>query len=200
MASYWERLGEGVGYGLAAIVLGPAAALERRARRAMRGALVDFCSERQPVRLSAPRGALRRRVRLAERGAAPLAIEIELELASRTARLRADLDRMPGYVEARVARSLGSLRPDERWQVPSLASAGAFSIWSDNLPRGDATALVELVAGAMATIDAVDILLAPESLEVLAVAPQTIEGWTALGDGVSALAIWLSARWPTSYR
>jgi hypothetical protein len=201
MTSYWEQLGESMGYGLAAIVLGPAAALERRTRRAMRGGLVDFCSERQPVRLQAPRGTLRRSVRLATRGAAPLALEVELELSSRTARLRADLERMPGYVEARVARSRSSLHPDasQRLATP-LSSSGEFSLWSDSLPLADATALVEIAARATAAIEAVEIRLSPESLEVLAVAPQRAEGWIVLGDGVSALASWLSARWQTSYR
>lgn len=92
MSSLWERFGEHIGYGLAAVVLGPHAAFERRARRAMRAAMVTWCAPLRPEKLDAPRGKLRRRAELPAPGGS-LAIDVVLDLARREARITLPLER-----------------------------------------------------------------------------------------------------------
>jgi len=198
--SFWESLGERVGYGLAAVVLGPVVARERRARRAMRSALLEFCRPLQPLRLLAPPGVLRRSVQLPV-ATGSSALEIVMDLESRRVRITASIERLPSYVEARIAKSLSSLH-DERLRLSEArAGSGAFRVWTESLDVDVAKALVESVAGGpLERLAAVEVELSAERLDVLAVAPQSDEGWQAIGDGLTGLAAWLAAKWPASYR
>lgn len=102
MSSYWVSLGERVGYGLALVVLGPAAALERRARLAMRAALLDFCSELQPLKLIAPKGKVRRSVaRAGDRARSQVATGADHRPDRAVAGLRRSADRVRAAAAAR---------------------------------------------------------------------------------------------------
>lgn len=192
MASVWERFGEHIGYGLAAVVLGPQAALERRARRAMRAAMIAFCEPLGPVKLEAPRGILRRRAELrADRG--PVALELELDLRKRSAHASLVLERLPNYVAATITKDASTLDPH--------AAPGPLSVASASLDAAVARALRDVVAaGPLQRVESFSITISPERLEILAVAPKTREEWDALGEGALAIVAWLSGRWPASYR
>lgn len=200
MASYWVKLGERIGYGLAVVVLGPGAALERSARRAMRAALLDFCGELQPLKLIAPKGKVRRSAQLPV-VAGSLALEIELDLRSRRVQITVPIERLPTYVEARIAFALPLLYEDRRLRLPTpRAFSGTFCVWTESLADDVAKALVEAVAGSAAPLHAIEITLSAERIEVLAIAPQSSQEWTAIGDRLVRLAASIATLWPASYR
>jgi hypothetical protein len=200
--SVWERFGERVGYGLAVVVLGPAAALQKRERRAMRTAMVEWCKDLQPVKLEPRPGVLRRSAVLPETGGSRSA-EIELDIEERRVRVGVSLDRrLPSYVEVRVGKRAPSLDPTMKWRMGTpRAVAEDFRLDSESLDVEASTALVSAIAaGPLARLVAIEIVLTPERIELLTIAPSTPEGWVPIGEGIVALTSWLTARWPSSYR
>jgi hypothetical protein len=198
--SAWETLGEKVGYGLAAIVLGPHAALERRARRTIRLAMVGWAEAHQPVKREAPRGALRRSVTL-RAGSEPIDVDLDLDLAERRATLAFAIARLPSYVDVTVDNDAGRVRNMKLRRLPPRAASGAFRLDGDALDVPTAQALVEAVSsGPFGNLEAIEIELTPERVTVFTLAPSSQEGWSAIGDGIAHLVGWLIDRWPPSYR
>jgi hypothetical protein len=198
--SAWETLGEKVGFGLAAIVLGPHAALERRARRSLRLAMVGWAEAHQQVKREAPRGALRRSVTL-RAGGEPIDVDLELELAERRTSLAFAIARLPGYVDVTVDKDAGRVRNMKLRRLPPRAAAGAFRLDGDELDLPTAQALVEAIAsGPFGHLEAIEIALTPERVTIATLAPSSREGWTSIGEGIAHLVGWLVDRWPPSYR
>lgn len=198
--SVWERLGEKVGYGLATIVLGPHAALERRARRAMRTAMVQWVMAHRPSKREAPRGILRRTVSL-QADAEPIDVDVEVDLHARRASLTFPITRLPSYVDVTVDKNAGAVMGARLRRTAPLASAGAFRLDGEALDRPTAQALVEAIAGGpFDRLEGIVITLQPERITIDVLAPVTRAEWDALGEGVVGVVAWLVARFPASYR
>lgn len=180
--AFWVRVGEAIGYGLAAVVLGPSEAISRRERRRIRQTFLAWCDERGSVRHEAARGMLRRTITLTTpTGTMPA--EVELDPFARRARILAVIAPLPSWVRA-------SARRDETLQV-----------MSDSLDPASLRALRDSVlASPLGELRVIQIDLESERLEVLVIAMTTIEAWRAIGDGVVALTDWVSTRWPVGYR
>ena len=203
MSSFWESLGESIGYGLATVVLGPAAALERRARLAMREALLLFCRDLQPLRLAAPRGTLRRSAQLPLALGVVLPLEIEVDLKRRVVRITAPLERLPAYVEARIGKSILWIYPDLRMRLAEpKARSGAIAVWTQTLEVDVAQALADAVAGSQGldSVVAIEIVLQPERIDLHMTAPQDLEAWAAAREVLQTLVTFVATRWPPSYR
>jgi len=183
MASYWEMLGERVGYGLAAVVLGPVAALERRTRRTMRAAMLDSFEDLRPLRLERRRGTIRRNVQLPT-GAGATSIDIDLDLHTHKTKLTLRLERLPSYVEARIQKH-----------------GSEFRLTTTSLDDDANHALVAMLTnGSLAGLDAIEIALSPEEVVIHITAPTTSEEWATIRAGLVDMVSWLAARWPASYR
>lgn len=180
--SFWERVGQGIGYGLAALVLGPPAAISRSERRKIRRAFVAWCDEQSAVKLEGRRNVLRRSITMTSAlGAMPA--EVELDSFARRATLRVTIPPLPAWVRAQVACESG------------------VTVESESLDREAQRALRDFVAaGPLGALRVLDVDIASERLEVLAIAVTTLDAWRAMGRGVVALADWLAERWPLGYR
>ena len=197
--SLWEELGERIGYALAAVVLGPAVALERRGRREMRAALREWSASLAPTDLVAKeRGVLRRNVRLPTTRD-PIVADVTLDPFARRATLRATTQMLPGYVRCTVARAPSRLDGVEP-NLPALASAGEVRLDSETLDPETGTALVSALAATASRIDAFEIELRSERTTIRFLAPAHRDGWRAVEDMTRALSAWLAEKWPASYR
>jgi hypothetical protein len=200
---FWERLGERIGYGLAAIVLGPAAALERRTRRSIRRAMLDYVRDLEPMKLESRRGLLGRNVSLRAAAGATLPAEIEVDLEGRRARVVVQFERLPAFVDACISRDVRELdelphRPTG-WVVATTPTNVRLD--SDTLDGPAAEALVAAIAaGPLSSTDAFELTISPDRMTLITRAPITRAGWTSIGEGVIAAVAWLIARWPSSYR
>jgi hypothetical protein len=192
--TFWEELGERVGYGIAALIYGPAAALERSHRRAFRRALRAYCSGIDTVRMTPKRsGVVSRRITLAH----DVSAEVELDLASRHAWFEVQLERRPAFVEAIIDKHLGSIDYD-----PKIAIAeGELRLSSRTMPADDQKAMLSAIArGPLERLTAVEIVVDPERVVILTPAPTTAEQWSVIERGCLDLVAWIGARWPISYR
>ncbi|HEY1958987.1 MAG TPA: hypothetical protein VGH28_25415 [Polyangiaceae bacterium] len=180
--SFWESLGEGIGYGLAALVLGPPAAISRGERRRIRLAFNAWCEEQSAVRLEGSRGVHRRSIRFRSAiGTTPA--EVTLDLFSRRASIHVGIPPLPAWVRARVE------------------CEHAVRVTSDTLDLAAQRELGDFVAaGPLGELRVVRVDVASERLEVFAIAVTTLDAWRAMGRGVVALADWLADRWPVGYR
>ena len=180
--SFWERVGEGIGYGLAALVLGPPAAISRSERRRIRRAFVAWCDAHDATKIEAPRGVARRAIALPTK-LGKLPVRAELDVNARRARIEATIAPLPTFVRAAVIRD------------------GALRVESDVLDPASRAALRDrIAAGKLGDLHALAIGVASEELVVVAIALTTPEAWRALGDGVVDLAEWLAEKWPVGYR
>jgi hypothetical protein len=75
--SFWEAVGEKVGYGLAAIIYGPRVALEQRHKRTIRRAFAAWLGDEKFTKQVAEAGRVRR---LVERQSDELSFLLECEL------------------------------------------------------------------------------------------------------------------------
>jgi len=180
--SFWERVGEALGYGIAAVVLGPPAAISRSERRRVRRSFVAWCDEHAAVELAGSRGVTRRAITLdAKLGGLPA--RAELDVLARRARIEVRIAPLPSFVRATVIRD------------------GALRVESDSLDPASIQALRDRVAsGKLGELRALAVGIASEELVVVAIAMTTLEAWRGIGEGVVELAEWLAERWPASYR
>jgi hypothetical protein len=200
MASIWESMGERVGYALAAIVLGPAAALQRQARRRTIRAVVLYCEEYEPTELEAPKGVLRRGARLPTISG-PISIEIELRAFEGRATLSLTITALPSHVNATVSRAAWEVQGLLSRLPAPLAREGTLRVDSETLDVETARALLDVIAkGPLATLNAMELEIRREQIDVHVVAPSTLEQWKAIGEGVVTLEAWLTSRWSSSYR
>lgn len=177
-----ERLGEVLGYLLAAVALGPPAALARSERRKVRQSFLAWCDEHGGLRLDAGRGITRRAIALPTKFGA-LSARVELDAYARRARVEAAIAPLPSFVRATFVRD------------------GGLRVESDALDATSLSALREhVVSGKLGELRALAVGVASEELVVVAIAMTTLEAWQAIGQGVVELAEWLAARWPASYR
>jgi len=180
--SFWERVGEGIGYGLAALVLGPAAAISRSERRRVRHAFNAWCDEQSAVKLEAPRGVMRRAITMKSSiGAMPA--EVRLDLFARRALIRVAIQPLPPWVRARVE------------------CEHAVRVVSDTLDLAAQRELGNFVArGPLGELRVVHVDVASEAIEVYAIALTTLAAWRSVGGGIVTLADWLVEKWPVGYR
>ncbi len=197
--SIYERLGEAIGYGLAAVVLGPKAALERRARRAIRHALLDWCAPLDPVKLVAPRGVLRRGVTLAT-AMGPMAAEVTVDVHDKQAKLVASTPQLPPMVAVTVTTML-TRRVLADWEDLPTKTNGRLVALTKTLDEVTCDALIEHVAaGPLGRLAPLDVVIRPSEIEVVFAAPSVDAEWSDVGKGVTLLSTWLAERWPGSYR
>jgi hypothetical protein len=201
MASIWEQLAERVGYGLGALIYGPGWLVERRARRVARDALLGWCDGLATTKLVAPRGWLKRTVSLPTQVGEPITIEVDLDLAYRRATVVAVVQALPSYAAARVSRALGLIRDVRMRLGKPLAMSANVRVDSETLDADAGQALLETVAnGPLARLEAFDLDIRSEQIELRIVAPSAMEEWSSVGAGLVAIVTWLAKRWPSSYR
>jgi hypothetical protein len=200
MASYWERVGEAVGYSLAVVLIGPVAALQRQARRRMVYAAIGFCRRHAPIELAAPKGVVRRAIRLATPGG-PIPVEMELRPFEGSASLVVTIPALPGNVHATVRRHPSGLRGARDRRTEALAEDGSVRIEAATLDVETARALVAAIsAGPLGALPSFELEIRREQLDLVVAPPATTEAWVAIGEGIVLLVAWLTARWPSSYR
>ncbi len=196
--SFWERVGELIGYSAAAIVLGPIDAVTRHERRAMRKSFVAWTRAFDPVPLESKKpGVVRRAITLRTR-TGTLPADVELDVFARRARVVAAIPTLPPSIRATISR--GSLE-GVRWRRGApVTTAGSLRADSDTLDADSAHAiLVNVEHGGLGALTTVEIDLASE-LTVRTVAMTTEAAWRAIGDGVVSLADFLAEKWSPSYR
>ncbi len=201
MASFWEWVGEKVGYGLAAVVLGPGALVERKARRESRRAMLRFVAERGPIVFESPaRDTLRRGGRLMVCGE-PLDIELTLDLRARKATMSTAIESLPKAFGARVSSGLGELH-GLRYRLPEpRAISGTIRVDSEDIDANAANELLQQVTKSpLGQCPVFELTLQEGRLQLLVVAPRTELEWTGLGITVIALSTWSTSKWRASYR
>lgn len=109
----WLRIGEAVGYGAAALILGPRAALQRRHLRTIRRAFAYWLSDEQYTKQVATHGRVRRLVERTDDELAFL-LECELQPGDDLATIVIQLEKLPGMTEDKVvAETKAPLSADE---------------------------------------------------------------------------------------
>jgi hypothetical protein len=195
MASVWERVGEAVGYGLAAVVLGPHAAAKRRTRRMLRAAFRGWSDAHHPVAMLSGDGTLRRRVTLAGT-MGPLPVEAEVDPYMNTAKLVVAAQ-LPPLAQVSISRWPASRRQDES----ASATMDGTQAFSKTLPADVCRALLELIhRGPIGALETFDIDVSPDHVEVAIAAPHTADDWRLASTGALALVTWLDEKWPPGYR
>lgn len=182
MASFWERVGEGAGYAIGAVIFGPSAALARRERRVLRRAFHGWLDAIDAERLpSRAKGIARRSGSL--RGAEPIPFEAELDPFAKRARVD-------------VALALGR---DVTAEV-SKEWSRAVHIDATNLDEAAAKELVnEIAASAIGHRETFTIDLRKDRLLLDVVAPQEVNVWVAIERALAVLVETWTQRW-TPYR
>lgn len=180
--SFWESFGEAIGYGLAALVLGPAAAISRSERRRVRRSFVAWCDEHGAEKREGSRGVLRRAIALdTKTGKTPA--DVELHAFERRALFDVAIPPLPNWVRAKIV-----------WE-------NGVKVESETLDAPGRRALEEHVArSSLGELRVVWIGVTSERLEVVVIAVTTVEAWRSIGEAVVALADWLVERWPVGYR
>jgi len=178
MGSGWEWVGEKVGYGLAALVLGPAALVERKSRREAKRAFLRFAHAHEPDVLDAPRGTFRRLLRLPT-AEGPLHVEVRLDLSTRRALLTTHLPEMPASFEF-----TGGVRLDTAEEGDENANA----------------LLQEIGTELMDSMTAYELVLKEGRAELLVKAPPADVAWEAIASVVLKIAAWSHKKWAHSYR
>jgi hypothetical protein len=181
--SFWESFGEAVGYGLAAIVLGPPAAIMRSERRRLRRAFLAWCDAHEPQALEGSRGVTRRAITF-RTSLGPITARAEVDVFARRARIEAAIPLLSTLVRAAVVREGGALRGE-----------------SSTLDAASIEALRERVAASkLGELRALGLAVATGELVVVVGPRITVEAWDPIGEGIVELAEWLANRWPVSYR
>ncbi len=182
MTSLWQRLGQGVGYALAAVILGPPAAIARRERRALRSAFKEWCEELGAVRLEA-RGVMSRAGNLpASAGSLPFSVVLDAFAK------RAVLD---------VAT--GTLPPNARATI--MKDAAGIRVTSDTLDLSATDALARDVAQTgLARLESFVIDIDGERVVLQINAPTTHAEWRAIGLATAQFTEAVVRTWEKSYR
>jgi hypothetical protein len=197
--SFWERVGETLGYGVAAIVLGPIDAITRHERRAMRKSFVAWTRAWNPVPMTSSKvGFLRRSLTFVTRAGDVPAIA-ELDVFARRARIVASIGVLPSWVDVTLGR--GSLVDVHTPRGTPLAIAGSLRAESNTLDVESARALLANVErGGLGALTDVEIEVRTKELTVRTIAMTTEAAWRAIGDAIVSLAELLAEKWPPSYR
>ena len=209
MPSIWERIGEGIGYGLAAVVLGPQVAIERRQRRTMRSAFREWSASLGATSLVPPRSGERRCAVMLPTSADAIAAEVTLDPYGRTAALAATPPQLPALVDVIVSVIAGA-RPT-LMQVttgrsvmgkPLVASHDPLYAFSETLDEATCQALIDAMASGPFGhgFHATRIDIRHDGIDVALPAPTSVAEWQALTAGIVALSRWLAEKWPVSYR
>lgn len=197
--SFWERVGELLGYSAAALVLGPIDAVTRHERRAMRSSFVRWASGFDAIMLQSKKLGLVRRDLTLRSATGGMPATAELDVFARRARIALAIPQMPSFVRVTISR--GSLDRVRYRHGPPLAHHGTLRADSETLDVEAARAILANVEhGGLGALTEVEIDVNSKELVVRSVAMTTEDAWKAIGDGVVALAECLSSRWPASYR
>lgn len=196
MASVWERFGEAIGYGLAAVVLGPHAAAKRRTRRMLRAAFRSWSDAHDPVAMVGGAGTVRRRVTLPAR-LGPVPLEAEVDPYRSTGKL-VIATQLPPHAQVLVSRLPASQRLQDESATATLSDTQAFS---NTLDADVCRAVLELIhRGPLGALETFEIDVSPDHVDVAFAAPRTAEDWRLLSTGALALVSWLDEKWPPGYR
>ena len=201
MASFWEWVAERVGYGLAAVVLGPGALVERKAKTLAKRALYTFAHAHDAERLEVRRGTIRRLVRL-KTAEEPVHVEISLDLKKRHAQVMVELPDLPRSTTVWVSRAMNEFHDDLRLHLgPPRAMVNTVRLDGTDVDDETASALVEEIAkGPLGGVRAFELSLAEGRGQLTVHAPDTSEAWQPIADGMIALTSWTRTKWAHSYR
>lgn len=133
--SFWLRVGETVGYGIAAMLLGPKVAIEQRRRRTARRAFATWLGDEVYTKQIAEPGRVRR---LVERRDAELAFLLECELrpVEDRATITIRVDPLPGVREDHVLVERDAPDSPDGWtELATEAVTGAAELCRRH--RGD---------------------------------------------------------------
>jgi hypothetical protein len=197
-----ERFGERVGYFLAFVVLGPHAAIERRARRRMRRAMLAWCEQFEPRMVAAPNDTLRRAVVVTSDDAPPLSLDVDLEPFASRARVVATIEPLPPRVKAHVSRALWELT-DKRYPLgPAFTNDEGWRVDSDTLDALEARELLAtILASPLEHVRPAHLHIAGERVELRIKAPNDEAEWERIGNAMTKVALWIGRRWGArSYR
>ncbi len=184
MRSLAEYLAEKVGYALAAVILGPPAAMARRERRAMRTALDSWCEEVGAIRVEAARRERRYSGKL-EGAAGSFPFEVTLDAFHTLAVLDVAIEKLPPQADVTISKPRGR-------EVSATSSMLDASITS---------ALVAEIAGTpIGARDSFSLALDGERIVLHVSAPHEAAEWKAIGDATVAFAESCARRWGSSYR
>lgn len=199
--SFWERVGEGIGYALAASVLGPPAAMARRDRRAMRDAFRAWCRplDPVPVRAHAERG-LRRAVTLRPPTGA-VTLEAELDPFGKRATLELPIGPFPPNAQVRLAKAPWEIHHVKMRMPEPIASLGGALAFAGTVDADTAEVLLrEVLDTAFGARDAFNLDVQRDALVLTLVAPRAHEEWDGVANALVGLADTYTRRWSTAYR
>lgn len=175
--SFWENVGETIGYGLGVVVFGPKVALQQRAQRTIRRSFAGWLSEENFTKQEPLSGHVRRFV---ERQEDELPFVLECDLAPREGVARivtTTADRLPDRVRVRIERD-----------VPPIVLGTSL----------EAEATSELIAAALASplrhCAWRSIEIGPDRIVLETNAPSSADEWEAFARGALKVATWLTRR------
>jgi hypothetical protein len=178
-----EILAEKVGYALAAVVLGPPAAMARRERRAMRAALDAWCEGVGAIRLEV-RGVRARSGKL-QGAAGSFPFEATLDAFHELASLDVAIEKLPPQASVTISKVRGR----------------GVHATSPTLDASIMQALVRDVSRtALGARETFSLDLDGERIVLHVEAPREPAEWKALGEAMVAFAESCARRWGGSYR
>jgi hypothetical protein len=199
MTSIWERMGEGVGYAIGAVIFGPSAAIARRERRTLRNALHEWADSVDATH-ARPHAKGLLRYTGALRGSEPIPFEAELDPFEK----RATLDVAIGLakkVEAEVSKARWAL-DGVKVRLPSpFAHVGTIRVDDTTLDADTAETLArEIAETPIGALETFSLTLRSDRVVVVVMAPRAPAEWRAIEKALVVLVESWSRRWAASYR
>ena len=185
MKSLAEFLAEKVGYALAAVVLGPPAAMARRERRMMRAALETWCEDVGAIRLEAEGRGVRRRSGKLQGAAGSFPFEATLDPFHKQASVDVAIERLPPQASVTISKPRG------RGEIRVTSATPDDSIMQK---------LVHELPQTRAARETFNLALDGDRLVLHVEAPREAAEWKALGEAMVAFAESCTRRWGSSYR
>jgi hypothetical protein len=208
MKSVWEFLGEKVGYAMAAVVLGPPAAVARRERRILRAALAQWSDEIGAIRLES-RGTMKRAGKLLS-AAGSYPFEVRLDPFRKRASLDVATGTLPPQARGRLAKNPTRVSaPTFRYRMTAslwrslkpLAEVDGITIGSKTLDAETARSLARDAAdGGLAKLDTFILEMENERMVLDIVAPTDASQWKTIAAALASFVDACVRRWGSSYR
>ena len=195
--SIWERLGEGVGFVLASVVLLPYASAKRRGRRRLRLAFFEWAMSQNGTRSEGARATLVRRVVLGHRE-----VSAYFYVAFAQAELVIPIGPLSSDTEVLVERGAYALPGAERLRVAgTLLTDAELIVYSGTIDEEAARALTEVIRNVGLTERAMlATTLLRKELRVVFAVPANVNEWVLVAKACVELSEWVERRWATGYR
>jgi len=179
----WVEIGEGIGYLLAFVVLGPPAALERRTRRLIRTAFHEWSESLDATVLALEKRGSPRCALMLPTTTASIPIEATVDPFERTAAMTVTPPQLPAFVNVVVSGSPSGLRAS-----------------SETLDEQTRDALIQTIAAGPFGHGATNIDIRHDRIDVSFAAPKSVSEWQSIATAVVEMCGWLADKWPSSYR